>query len=1412
MLFEIRESTPDVSAAWIQARDLFLQGRARAAWKLAAGHRGTVPLRTASDYLLNIEIARACLATGRYKGLVRLAIREFPDDPFVRLYQSRVFMAQSRQTEGIEFLLACERTLGRTHRAWWGTELASMYASAGFESSCLRWLQAVEDEPEFDSPLALYNRSSAWDGLRQWQTAIEVADQCCRRAPNWTRARGHLVHCLLARGKTEAALTQIQDVRSRGHEEAMIDVSAAMLSMSLGRFREARTAFEAFLRDWPQADYEQYIRRTLYILLAELGDYAAAREVAGGDEERLAVPKIEDVSDGRHAFIPLPLYSQSRNQCVPTAVALALHPQGDTHDPDVMFREMHGRDGTALWRMREWCQGHGYAVVPIRLEPAAVQVLLDAGIVPVGSLEGPFNSHVDTICGYNLPLDTLYLRDPGHWAPLAMPTEIALDRYQMSAGLLAVIRSDRQDVIDAVHSWCSDESAALLDLAEAVARGNLSEAEAAWQRIANNSPAAVLRDAHAVNVVISPLEFRDRMQATAQDESAHLAARFRAVMMLGPDDGDGVLARLLEEDTEGRFSVAARRYLRLLQLINDGHWSDALDLIGQLLVRGCSVARFWELKSDILAELGKADASQQALERAIELEPLRLSTREKALSRSASRLTLQAYIDELDALLAQDPDEKGLLFSRANALQEGPDGRAYEAAAREAIKWFPRMPAAYSRMLNWYLVQGRRDLHDRLLAEARRMLPDCFPPEEEQTENSERAGPGENAEAPGSAEMPEPSDGAEVDAQASPEFPLPEDKSELLTLVWQLSDLRRAAALQRAVELQESGHLRWYEVARLTACRLLVPDRPDQEAIAAKELLPENPPGAVAWFADLLCDVLTDYDPAIQTAVAVDGWLLKVLPNLEDYPELWFKHVLLLEHARQFERAVEELLRLVERYPGMASALYRLGVVRYRQQDYTSARKYFEQALEVNPGLVGAMELLRDLHESLGEPEAALIYSRMLRRKLPYSIVCLQREVLSVADLDGPEAATRLLDQAAADFPLHRIAVLRARVSVVAGDVASAEAALSGAEPAQDDDDDAYEDWLSVCLKIAIERDDAEVLLQLCDKGLLRWPDSLQLKELKAESLGRTDRAAASALLREVLLSGDGRDQTARMYLQLTDAGSPDEAAFDVVAAAPEDLRPSLVELFSEVFGLPEFLNFNEQFLVRALREYPESDVVRYRLATHYNMNSRPQLAVKLARELRQRNPDSPEALRMLGRCLVDADPQEALGYLEQACEQDRSVDYLFDLARCLQLAGHPDRARELHWEILGQNPFLSASWTNLFFLDEPKDKLWPMLTPMLEHGSGVEDEYFLVAAVRVALDQRKQLPVCWFPLAVQRWAILQTHPGFMDERTKLYRALVAWSVRRPADVPPDFELPSGLWLQLLARYRWPGLRWIPWG
>ena len=287
-------------------------------------------------------------------------------------------------------------------------------------------------------------------------------------------------------------------------------------------------------------------------------------------------------------------------------------------------------------------------------------------------------------------------------------------------------------------------------------------------------------------------------------------------------------------------------------------------------------------------------------------------------------------------------------------------------------------------------------------------------------------------------------------------------------------------------------------------------------------------------------------------------------------------------------------------------------------------------------------------------------------------------------------------------------------------------------------------------MDVALKSDDRQAVLAICEEGLRRWPNSTRLKEIQAEHLVENDPDQSAQLLRDVLCAGEPEAGTAWQYLNLINERA-DVAARKLVASAPADRQLKLAELFSEVMSHHSLLHWNATYLEWAMDCFPDSDLLRWRLVMHYNINGQATKAIELAKQLYERNPDHPEAARMLGRCLMDQDARKALPYLEKVCEQDRSIEYLFDLARCHHIVGNHGRAQSLHWEILAQNPHYSASLTSLFVLDASRHRLWPYVAPMLERRCGAEDEYFLVAAVKIAISMRRRLPVDWFSVAVQR-------------------------------------------------------------
>lgn len=1410
MLFETRESVAEVSPDLVAARDALFSGDSREAWRRASEYRQLsrrTPgkgLATANDFVLCMEIARACSVNKSYLALARMSIAAFPNDPNCQLYYARALLTRGLHNDGLEYLHALESSLGQSNPGLWAVALANMYADVGFAESCDRHMERAASETVFDSAVALYGRASAMESLQRWDKAIDLSRRCVEAAPRWVRARTLLIHCLLTRSKVDEAIEQWEAATASGVQDASIDLIGGMLAFSLGDFQLSRKRFESFLADWPQADSRNWAERCLAILLVENGDNAAARAVIGSDSSRLALPEIPELPSGKpHKFIPLPILAQKKDQCLPTTVAMAAYPQGTALNPDKLFREMKGREGTAMWRAWDWVKEHGFQPQGIRPEKEAAIAMINVGVPLIGTIFGPFHSHVEVITGYNEDLDVAYVRDPAHWAPMAWPWDMLLQRYELNNGLLAVIDRDNSRGIHTAAKFRSGDYVAIVDIERAVASGRREEAEAASGLISDDSPAAYMRDSEGVRVTISPMQYRERLEHWAARKDANPIARFRALMNLGSDKAKQLLDEL-QSDSNDEYGKAALGsgaidFLRLITAMTDGEWDLAQRLNERLLRRNCGVAAFWEFKSDIESELGNPGASLDALSKAIELEPLRMMLREKWLQRNVHSLTFNEYLGEFEHLLADDPNDKYLLRGRASALLDGPDGKAFEEASRECMRWFPRDPSAYGQLMQWYDSQGRSDLSDATLKEARSLMPDIYPDAEEDYQPD------------ASGIDPSTSAGSDSDLEVTADSQLPDEKDQLLALIWATGDPRRDRALKQAVKLASEHRLSWYEHTRVVAARVLVPesDVDGTPAVKPEECLPSEFSGAAHWFAEAVADTVTDFNNVLEIAHAVLNWIDRIVPEYEVYPSLWLQRVLLLENAREKERALVELKKILKRYPANSSALYRMAIVKYQQQDYRSSLKYTEESLRVNPGLQGSLQLRRRVLEIL-DMQAELAESvRLLRQKFPYHFDYFREQVLSESNAKKSDEVIAGVHQLADDFPPERVSLLVARLHIDDGNIAEAQKRWEQVDIESSVEDVVFEDYLEIGFALSEAKNKVAEKVALCDAGLERWPNSTRLKEIKAGCVALTDPNEASVLLRQTILDGEPSSATVWQYLSLIPSPAG-QACVELVNACDESKRESVMDLCDDSLAQPSLTQFRKAFLQAMLERYPDSNQLLWKLAGHCHLAGEVRLSIKYAMELHEREPEEPEAGRMLGRVLIDKDPKRALTYLETACKKNRSVDYLFDLARCHQIVGNGARAKALHWEILRQNPFVAASWTNLSVFGEAHSKLWPLLEPILRSGNCLHDEYFLVAAVKMSIALRRTLPLEWFPVAVERSQLLRTHTGYGEEKRELRMAILAWLAVRPSDSEGWSGLPKGWLWKLWARFQWPRTNWVP--
>jgi len=89
----------------------------------------------------------------------------------------------------------------------------------------------------------------------------------------------------------------------------------------------------------------------------------------------------------------------------------------------------------------------------------------------------------------------------------------------------------------------------------------------------------------------------------------------------------------------------------------------------------------------------------------------------------------------------------------------------------------------------------------------------------------------------------------------------------------------------------------------------------------------------------------------------------------------------------------------------------------------------------------------------------------------------------------------------------------------------------------------------------------------------------------------------------------------------------------------------------------------------------------------------------------------------------------------------------------------------------------------------------------------GASDQYFLVAAVKLAIKHRTQLPSEWIGLALERLEQLSVEAPFRDEQKLLRRAIAAWLGHWQI---PTAEFNFGFIERVSAKMLWPKTKWIP--
>lgn len=1386
MFFETRLAPyPEVSPENTELKELFLSGDVRKSLetiRLREKSEGRTRFKKPGDIILYIEIFRSCCIEKQASALSRLGTLQFPADPSLQIYRIRNYLRSGRFLAGFKFMESGTKELKQVNPSVWYAEMASLQADAGFEKTARDYIYAAQAESTAeDSAVTQYLLACAYGDLRDYQTAVKQCQKAVELAPLWGRARSYLLYLLLSIGDLTRADQLILECKNLQIEDASLDFYEVFSYSTESGPAKVEGDLKKLLEKWHEADFLDALKRSLFIAASVNGNESLISELLEETQ-----PNEEDLikfeyGEKASAVIHLPFVAQKRDECVPTSVAMIAYAQGIQCDPSELYKAMHGREGTPLWRMREWLHDNEFSFRALEFNPQNICSVIDMGVPLLGLVEGFLLSHVDVICGYHRELGMVFMRDPVSWMTFPLTYKEIYARHASSPTLYAILTKENEarfgEAIDKLDQ--NDPAMALIDLAESRVKGERELAEKAFGRIPQNHWAELNAVSLANRVVLTPTQVEQALIRIGLNEEIHDSVRFQALTRCAGEDVSAAIEEIVSRG-EMKLNKNGKKLLRMFQYQAQSESQKALDVCDQLLNQSFHGSYIWSTKADLLQRLGRLEEAETALSYAIELEPLNINSRRQMLRLRGTRILPTEESQEIEEMLAEDSDNKSLLGLLAQVKHDGPDGLEFERVILEYLKYFPRDPDVWYRLLQWY---GQQESHEKCFTtsqKAAEILPDSEAPSYHLPDKEENQNGGEKLEEP-------------IDKNSK-------SVSDWLDIFSQKDHENHAEAKRFLTTKMSSKSMVWYEEARFRTLALTQMDTPSPFEIS--QILETPQPGSIHEIVRMVVEGVTSYS-RLSPAVAgkVWDWMVKLVPDFRKESYFWFSAVLLLEIRGELEQALKELEGLLDEFPGDSSAVYRLGTIRYNQGRFQDAFELFQKCIELDPGLPGGLSSLLEVSQ---EVQAKNVYSDTLKRvtqKFPYHYRHHIQYFKDVIENRGAEAAKEVMAEAIPRFSQVHQTLFHIQYLLSLNENNEAHEQIQTIEPPSDDD--TLNDYLSAKIQIGQALENNEIKIEACDEGLSRWPDSAYLLKIKGECLYETNPDESHELYKKAIQTSHADLMTVFYYL--SSSKDPFDAAKECLNAPGEADEISLLAQIIQVFERTHFDDVGEKFLVWASKKYPEEKSVRESLVQFQYSRGNYDEASTLALHLHEDFPEDPFYTFLAGKILKFNDPKRGLEYLQKAYDQNKSTEIIFHLARCLHEMGSVKVSMKYYWEILRYEPTFPTSITNLSILGERPDQLWPYINAIISRGTDRAESYFLVVAVDLARQTGNALNSNWIQLAIDRYEFIQDDDSFKEEKKKLKQAIRAW-----LNFYPNPNHPLNKKFIFYHSMTWPGTKWIP--
>ena len=1362
---------------------------------------------SANDWLLLGTLSQVIGLSARCRGCYSLGFKAFPDNGKLAAMYAWELSARGQSDR-------CMRVLNSALKHCSDGSKGLLHAVACYNHSINRWNKTAMKFHQSaiklanDDPVTTYVLSRAAGRRTEWKRSIELGKQPLVSFPNWARAKAALFDSLMCVGDSSSAAkllaSSTKDIR-----HVWSDFSHATFLEISNRFDEAIEKLNSLIDYYPaKSRMMKFATRQLVLLLMKTDRTEEARAVM----DKAAIKGFEEwekmlTSDQRKAYVSMPMIAQTQDHCVPTVAAMAAKAQGFDTSPNQLADLMETRNGTPMWKMVDAMKGMGFQVVCVKPEPAIVEAMLEQGVPLIGELSGVFSGHVDAVCGFNAGLKLFHMRDPMHWFGFSLSYDALEKRYEASCSLWALVPPERSVVIK--PEWENTAAQALIDMSRAIALGDLTSAETAFAKIDDEHPLSFTRDCAARNVVLTTgqtdKQVKDEIDSISPD--SEITLRQVKSMLAGINEHNADRIYEVAKANRERLSLNWIKYVKAQGLLAKMKWLEAEKLLTELSQAWPAMESLWSQLATVKEELGKTQQAERCFEIALEITPERDYFQTRSVERLKLKIPFAEQLKRHQEIEERFPYSNELKISRAVLLSDNADGLQYERALKECAKFYPRNTWAYEQLSNWYLSQNRLDKATACLKFGRKLIGE----EELPIDDWERKYQGEEV-----TETPTISAAPAATDSLSSEERLAEFQRLYSCCVEKVSDLgfedfQKLPELQ-ALKKSDSGHaFNWQQSVVILSLEIknLMLDQStpmvtdiDARPQALKSILPESVRGTPESYVDLLLEQLPLESAARGFTQEIYEWATRLAPNSSKFPNLEFQRAYLLELISKLNESETLLKDLVKNHPTFVTGWYRIGQLQTQRLEYKAAWDTHQKCLAIQPGHYGAMYELQRL-ASVVAPDEAIKYLDALCKRLPYSSSQLYEAAIARAKGQNCASSIAFVETRKKLLTPSSYAVLTGRIYA---DTENYSRGLETIEKATIAKSDQYAaDWVCVDCAVRLERMDlAKKYLDRLDK---EYPDDQSVIDQKVRLLRYDAPAKAAQYAQEKIKAGVAMPILA--FIDLQQRRKPADHAIKILESVKEEFRDQAALSYHEGIGELRDSQAAEKFLKYCCEQRPHLTSLRKAFVFALGTNCKAKQSIAVARKLHTEDPNNPEWLSLLGWAVQDTNPKESIELLKRELAITDSVDTLAQLARGHQLAGKNAAAIEAYEQVLQRNPNHTIALTNMMFEYNRNDRsmLQKVSDTIAKSMVGASDQYFLVAAVKLAIKHQAQLPPEWIGLAMDRIERLQVEAPFLDEQKMLRRAISVWLSCWKI---PSNEFKFGLIETACAKMLWPKSKWIP--